>query len=242
MSLEQVESALRHAVVFGEPLPRGLFDESVGVAEERFDIHRNHFVKSLTSALEKTFPAVVSLVDRRFFSYCADEFVRRDPPRAPCLFEYGSTFPDFLAQFPPCRSLAYLSDVARLEWTLHAVFHAADALGPVHSERGLPDDIRPLRSPFPIHRIWRTALDPKAPEVDLAEGEARLVIYRDGGDASMEHLGQAPFAFLEAVARRAGPLVALAEAAATERDYSFGRGLPAQIMSRLFGGRAKEGE
>jgi hypothetical protein len=182
------------------------------------------------------------LVDRRFFAYCADEFVRNDPPHAPCLFEYGSAFPDFLAQFPPCRGLRYLSDVARLEWTIHTVFHAADPATPVQSERGLPDDVRLLRSPFPVHRIWQTALDPKLPEVDLADGEARLVIYRASEDAAMEQLGEAAFVFLEAVARRVGPLVALAEATGLDRNYSLGRGLPAQVMSRLLGRRSIEGD
>jgi hypothetical protein len=242
MLLEDIEGAIRRAIVFGEELPQGLLAENFARPEERFDIHRNHFVKSLTSALEKTFPAIVSLVDQRFFAYCADEFVRSDPPRAPCLFEYGSTFPDFLAQFPPCRSVPYLSDVARLEWGIHAVFHAPDPLSSVQNGRGLPDDIRLVRSPFPVHRIWQTALDPKLPEVDLAEGEARLVIYRTRDDASMEQMGEAAFAFLEAVARRVGPLVALAEAAGLDRDYSLGRGLPAEVMSRLFGRRSLQGD
>ena len=211
MSLDPVERALRHAIVFDEALPRGLLDESQGSTEKRFDIHRNHFAKSLSVALEKTFPAVVSLVDRRFFAYCADEFVRANPPHASCLFEYGSTFPEFLAVFPPCRRLPYLRDVARLEWAIHAVFHAADPGAPGQSERGLPDDVRLMRSPFPVHRIWQTALDPNLPEVDLAGGEARLVIYRAREDAAMEQLGEAAFVFLEAIARRVGPLVALAE-------------------------------
>jgi|CXWL01.1.fsa_nt_gi hypothetical protein len=242
MLLDHVESALRHALVFGEALPHGLLDESGVVAEDRFDIHRNHFVKSLSAALEKTFPAVVSLVDRRFFAYCADEFVRSDPPHAPCLFEYGSAFPEFLAVFPPCRSLPYLPDVARLEWAIHAVFHAADPGAPGQGERGLPDDVRLMRSPFPVHRIWQAALDPNLPEVDVAGGEARLLIYRANEDAAMEQLGEAAFVFLEAVARRAGPLVALAEATGLDRNYSLGRGLPAQVMSRLFGKRTMEGD
>ena len=79
-----------------------------------------------------------------------------------------------------------------------------------------------------------------SPPVDLTEGEARLVIYRVDDDASMQQLGEAPAIFLEAIARGVGPLVALAEAAAMDRDYSLGRGIPNELISRLLGGRSRE--
>ena len=240
MPLEQIESALRHAIVFGEALPRGTIEHDEALAEERFEIHRHHFARSMTAALEKTFPAVVSLVDQRFFAYCANEFIRQSPPKSPCLFEYGATFPDFLFQFPPCRSLAYLSDVARLEWAIHSAFHAREPLGPDCNGRCLPGDVQLIRSQFPVHRIWQAALDPQSPPVDLTEGAARLVIYRVNDDASMQQLGEAPAVFLEAIARGVGPLVALAEATAVDRDYSLGRGIPNELISRLLGGRPKE--
>ena len=44
-------------------------------------------------------PVVCRLVDRRFFAYAADPYIRAHPPAGPCLFEYGATFPDFLAAF-----------------------------------------------------------------------------------------------------------------------------------------------
>lgn len=139
------------------------------------DIHRNHVQRSLTKVLETTYAAVSSLTDPRFFSYMAHEFIVQSPPTTPCLFEYGEDFADFIAGFPACAGLPYLADVARLEWAIHSVFHASDDAAAVL-----------LESRFPVHQIWRAALDPDAPGVDLNSGPAHLRVYRAEGDASFE--------------------------------------------------------
>ena len=36
----------------------------------------------------------------RFFGFAADRYIHDHLPAGPCLFEYGATFPDFLAGFP----------------------------------------------------------------------------------------------------------------------------------------------
>jgi hypothetical protein len=145
-------------------------------AAARVDIHRNHVQRSLTKVLETTFAAVASLTDARFFSWLAHEFIMQSPPTSPCLFEYGEEFPNFIDGFPACVSLPYLADVARLEWAIHSVFHAGDDTAAVVL----------LESRFPVHQIWRAALDPDAPGVDLQSGPAHLRIYRADGDASFE--------------------------------------------------------
>jgi Putative DNA-binding domain len=68
----------------------------------RVQIYRHHVFASLTKALKDTYPVVCRLVDERFFAFAADHYIRTCPPAAPCLFEYGGSFPRFLALFPPC--------------------------------------------------------------------------------------------------------------------------------------------
>ena len=151
----------------------------------RVQIYWNHVFTSLTEALETTFPVVCRLVDRRFFGFAANRYIRRHPPTGPCLFEYGATFPAFLASFPPCAGHPYLPDVARLEWAMNLATHAEDSapIAPATLGRVPPDDVgrvvlrvEPsaswLRSPWPIDRIWRAnqpGSDP-AGTVDLAAG------------------------------------------------------------------------
>jgi hypothetical protein len=93
----------------------------------RIDVHRNNLFASLGEVLRDGFPAVCRLMDERFFAYAAHEFIRHHPPERAVLAEYGSGFADFLADFPPCRHLPYLADVARLEWLMCVAATAANA-------------------------------------------------------------------------------------------------------------------
>lgn len=174
-------------VVAGDGLP----------AEARLRIYGHHVLTSLTGALKATFPVVCRLVDDRFFAYVADQFIRRHPPTAPCLFEYGAELPEFLAALPACAHLVYLPDVARLEWAVNVALHAPGAT-PIEPEAlaavsaaDLPrlrarvePSLSLIASPWPIDRIWRAnqpGADPGA-TVDLGAGGVCLEIRRRGDD------------------------------------------------------------
>ena len=120
LSLADVQRELARAIVTRGGAELGFLAGSPAEAAMRLDVHRRHFRRSLTRALEKIYPAVASLVDQRFFAYCGDAFIVATPPVKPCLFEYGAGFADFLAAFEPCLGLPYLPRVARLEWDIHA--------------------------------------------------------------------------------------------------------------------------
>ncbi len=181
----------------------------------RVAIYRNHVFVTLTQALESIYPVVVRLVDRRFFAYAADRFIRENPPAGPCLFEYGESFADFLATFPPCRHLEYLPDVARLEWALNRAVHAEDAvaLDPRWLSAVPPDEVGRLKlrrhpsvslleSEWPIDRIWRANQPGAVPEatVSLEEGAARLVVFRREDGAMFRAAAPGTYAFWQALA------------------------------------------
>src|SRR6516164_9064562 len=98
-----------------------------GLASEgRLNVYRNTFIGALTTALRLAYPAVHRLVGPEFFEGAARIFIEKEPPRGAYLDGYGSGFPEFLAQFRQAASLAYLPDVARLEWTVSRALHAPD--------------------------------------------------------------------------------------------------------------------
>jgi len=181
----------------------------------RVAIYRNHVFVTLTEALESTYPVVVRLVDRRFFAYTADRFIRENPPAGPCLFEYGESFADFLGTFPPCRHLPYLRDVARLEWALNRALHAEDAvtLDPRWLGAVSPDEVGRLKlrlhpsvslleSPWPIDRIWRAnqpGADPEA-TLSLDGGAVCLEVYRLEDDVVFRAVTPGTYAFRRALA------------------------------------------
>jgi putative DNA-binding protein len=181
----------------------------------RVAIYRHHVFVTLSEALESTYPVVVRLVDRRFFAYAADRYIREHPPTGPCLFEYGESLAGFLVTFSPCRDLAYLPDVARLEWAMNRALHAEDAvtLAPRWLGAVPPDEVGRLKlrlhpsvtlleSPWPIDRIWRAnqaGADPEA-TVSLDGGGVRLEVYRVENDVAFRALPPGTYAFRQALA------------------------------------------
>jgi hypothetical protein len=176
----------------------------------RIQIYWHHVFSSLTEALESTYPVVCRLVDRRFFGFAVDRYVRSHPPEGPCLVEYGASFPEFLATFPPCAGHPYLADVARLEWAMNLAFHAEDAqpIAPAELARVPPGDIGRLtfrldpsaswlESPWPIDRIWRANQPEAYPDthVDLSAGGALLEIRRRDDVPTFRHLARGEFLF-----------------------------------------------
>jgi hypothetical protein len=181
----------------------------------RLEIYRHHVLTTLTAALEATFPVVCRLVDRRFFAYAADAYIRQEPPTSPCLAEYGESFPAFLAEFPPCRRHPYLPDVARLEWAMAIALRADESAG-IDSARLAavpPADVPRLvfrldpsasfvHSPWPIDRIWRANQEEAGggEPVDLSGGAAHLEVRRLGGEATMRSVSAPRHAFRRALA------------------------------------------
>ena len=201
----------------------------------RLQIYRHHILTSLTEALEATFPVVCRLVERRFFAYAADTYIRQHPPEAACVSAYGAGFPDFLEAFPPCHGLPYLADVARLEWALNVAYHAeecqpvgVDALRDIPGEqievltfRCAPACIL-LRSVWPIDEIWRANQggdEVTTPAIDLDSGGVCLEVLRWEAEVGFRTLEPAVYTFRAMLA--AGQQLGTAVEAAVAVDEAF---------------------
>lgn len=249
LALRDLQTAFRNAILDGDGAAMyALGAEIAGgdlAADDRIAIYRNNVFASLTDALKETFPVVCRLVDERFFSYAAHEFIANHPPARPSLVEYGRGFPNFLAGFPPCRELAYLPDVARFEWLMNAAAYAADAepvsteslsgVTPEHASLlvfGLHPSYGYLASRFPVDTIWRSnrPCDAEGEVVNLDSGGALLEVSRQGGDVVFRKLNPATFAFREALFQ--GDCVGMA----LERAFAIEPQFPAaDALGALFG-------
>lgn len=161
-----------------------------GPVTKRFAVYRNNVVVGLIDALAERFPVCLRLVGADFFRAMAKSFVRASPPESPVLAEYGGDFPEFVSTFAPARELPYLADIARLEWAIGCVYHAADAT-PLSLEavRAIPADrlgdaiftlhpsVRIVSSRFPILSIWSTNMfEMVVQDVSLGRGEDVFVL------------------------------------------------------------------
>lgn len=169
--------------------------EGLGQAEgldRRFAVYRNNVQHGLTRALAARFPVIERLVGPEFFTAVARLFAAAHPPASPVLSDWGAGFPSFLGAFPPAAALAYLPEVAQLEWLRGLAFHAADApmvdpaaLGAVDPARlvlRLAPSVQAFAATHPAVSIWamnQPGAQPKAPP----KGPEYALIARDPGFA-----------------------------------------------------------
>ena len=176
-------------------------------------VYRNNVFESLVGALKAVYPAVERLVGAGFFAYAADGYIRRHPPASGNLHDFGGDFAGFLTGFEPARELAYLPDVARLEWAWHRAFHAADQaplalarLAAVPPEQygklrfRLHPSVQLIASDYPILRIWQVNQPEYAGNVvvNLADGGVRLLVARRELEVVIESLSAGDDALLRA--------------------------------------------
>lgn len=124
---------------------------------QRFSVYRNNVMVSLIDALADSYPVVQALVGDAFFRTMAREFVRVHPPQSPVLAWYGAAFAQFIAHFAPASTLAYLPDMARLEWLRVESWHAADACAVSETALSslLADETSLARTRFILHPATR---------------------------------------------------------------------------------------
>jgi hypothetical protein len=188
----------------GEAL-RHIADDMIAPAD-RLGIYRNNAAATLVGALRIAYPAVEKLVGAEFFEGAARIYIERYPPRTAYLNDYGAEFADFLGAFPAAAELAYLPDVARLEWAVSAALNAADvpALAP-DALRGLAasehDRVRFVPHPsvhllslhHPAEVIWRAVLDgddAALAEIALTGEPLWLVVHRGREGVAVRRLTQ----------------------------------------------------
>lgn len=233
-ALRELQARFVAEVMTGDP--SGVLAEVTGdaiPAAARLRVYRHHILESLGRALATTFPTVEALVGAGFFRSMAQAFVAQSPPSQPVLAEYGEGFPAFVAGYPAARDLAYLTDVARLDWALNVAFHApaddrlaaADlASRPAEELPNLRPALAPgtalLRSSYPLDRIW-AASQPGAPAdpVDAASGGIDLLVLRRPGDSAFVGLGPGEGAFVAVLAD--GGTLEEAAVAATASSQAF---------------------
>ncbi len=192
---------------------RQLFDDREP-REPGLALYRASVLANYRGALAAAYPAVARLVGDGFFTEAARRFALAQASTSGDLAEYGAGFSDFLAAYAPAASLAYLSDVARLEWACHECERAPQgpafdfvALARVPADRytelrfALDPAVRLVASSHPIVAIREA----NAPERDGTpsrdHGPDFALVRRVDCRACAECIPAAEWRFLDALAR-----------------------------------------
>ena len=166
-------------------------------AEVATAIYRNNVRGNAVNALQAAFPALQELLGGGCFEAMAQRYLERFPSRSGDLHDLGADLAGYLKTVPEFEGLAYLPDVARLEWLQGRALIAADAqdfdfsgLASISADSlgelrfRLAPAVRRLRSPWPVFSIWKLARSAAAgeqgPDVDLEQGGEQVLVYRHG--------------------------------------------------------------
>ena len=213
-------------------------------SEQCIQVYRNNSFITLTEALAATYPAIVRLVNRGFFDFAAAQYIAGHLPDRPCLFEYGGSFPDFLAGFAPAADYPFLPDVARLEWAVNVAWNAPvqtplafDTLAGAATSAGetlrLGLDALYLSSAWNVDEIWRANRAETDMDTTPISWPVRLQIRRGGPGVMVERLDPATWS-LRAHLAGGGTLGHAAVAAlAQDPDFDLGAALRALMVECL---------
>lgn len=246
MRLSALETGFRDGILAGDPAVLTVFEPGELSQQKRLDIYRNNVFSNYRSALEAVYPAILSLVGADYFRQAAQRYIRRYASASGDIHHYGREFCDLLASLPGAADLAYLPDVARLEWSIHEAFHAADRerLNPSRLQEISPEDYPRLRfslhpaarllcSDFPIRRIWQANLpDYRGDQhVDLSEGGETLLVMRRNFVMEVVAITEAHAAVLTAFQRDETFGQALDAALAIDADFDAGSFLQRYVLN-----------
>ena len=216
-------------------------------ATRRLEIYRHNVYTNLRGALKDIYPVILAIVGEAFFHHAADQFVAAHPSRSGDLNQFGGEWAAFLGSYAHAAELAYLPDVARLEWAWHRAFHAGDATRfdlarlaalPADEHANLRFRLHPtaqlLTSIFPVMRIWEVNQPTFTGEIaiDWDLPPDRLLIRRDiadGVSVLIERISAAAYAFLLALAQQATLETAAATALDVDAEFNL-QGLLAESV------------
>lgn len=209
-------SAFARAIATGHDFPQQQARCSNYPLATALDIYRNNYRCNLQEALAAVYPVVEQLVGQDFFRYMVREYITQHHSRSGNLHLYGAQLADFLAAFTPAKDLAYLPDIAALEWACHCAYYAPDvatldinALAQVAPQQypALTLALHPachlLHSRYPVAAIWyahqpHTHIPATASDfrINLDSGGCNVLVSRIDGNVCVDELPAAAYYWL----------------------------------------------
>jgi hypothetical protein len=236
-SLAETQLRIRRAVVDGDAA--GIARLLIGGRDprRRLAIHQRHYRSSLVAAIRTKFPATAWLLGMPFLDEAAKQFVRQQPPAAPCIAEYGEEFPRFLSTYLGGAHVPYLCSFAELEWHLGQVAIAVDqpalALDAfstleintlMDASLMLQTGLRYLHASWPVDDLMKLYLtDTAHREYRLAPADVWLEVRGSRGEFQINRLNAAEFVFRKAVLDRQSIGNAAQRALDTNAEFDAGQ-------------------
>jgi len=248
MRLADLQAAYRGYLVSGDSatLALAIVADSFD-GPERLAIYRNNFLGSLVEALKANFPVTLQLLGTDYFEQAARHFVLAQPPRRPCLFEYGAGFADYLRELPHLAIRPYIVDMARFEFARVAAYNAPiePAISPEILVGLSPEQLEalPVRRArhalilsvrAPVLALWQAhqIAEPDFAGIDMTPRLYALLVCRPDQALTYQELELSASAFLLAAEQQTSLGSAAAQCGATD-DTTLGRIIALALQLKL---------
>lgn len=169
MSLEQIQNEFIEFLYTPKPgeeqknhIRSYFLDPQTPDPHNGLKVYRSNLVFGLIGAMKETYIFTRFLLGEQNFNFFCRDFLYQNPSHNSDLIQYGEGFGEFLAARKEIAHLAFVAEVAKLEWALERVFYAK----PEASLTGeLPENWRELKprfknsvwlvqSAYKIHEAW----------------------------------------------------------------------------------------
>jgi hypothetical protein len=231
-----ISDCLSSKVKQGNVLLTKNIDNSIISEQGLMSIYQNSAIANITNSLILTYPVIEKLVGEAFFNAMCREYIYLTWPKSGNMDDYGSEFPQFLAEFEHAKHLLYLKDVARLEWAFHQSSLADDATIIDWSTLAQVNDILQLKflvtpslalinSTFPVDKIWFLNQDDVSPDTKVSltseqENDTFIVLFRQQLKITILPISEGEFTMLNAFDNEETFEKAIVDASDRQADFS----------------------
>jgi hypothetical protein len=200
--LRELQQALSEHIVAGDGPPLDAWVRVPAGADlaARIAVYTDGYPARVTEAVAESFPALANILgDGSLAKLC--ERYRASLGSVPTnLNDVGADLPHFLRTDPLTERLAFLPDLAELEWAVTRCFHAAaeDPFDPIDCKDWSLDDwpraqitfqpgLALLRSRWPLRALHATRNQDRSEiDVDLEQGGECVLVFRRDFEVAVE--------------------------------------------------------
>ena len=173
-------------------------------AIDRLSVYQTTARSLHVSVLEDIYSVCKKILGEDYFNLIAKKYYFLHSSKSPDLNEYGEQFPAYISSLFETRDelkdFLYLSDLAKLEWSIERLRYSFDAETlDIQELRNKCDQyggqvkfslipgLILLQSVYPIVGIWRKHQpDTNYDSVDWFKGDQLICVYRDGYNVELE--------------------------------------------------------
>lgn len=182
--------------------------------EERLRVYQNNYFASLMSNLRDIYPSIVLLLGDEGFSFLAKLFFEAQAPNSGKMIYLGKGFPGFLASQEHLHELAYIEDVARLDWAHHQSYYQASLPAATAEDLqtippaklasyqiNLQPSLQCIESSFAIFDLWQMHFNEAGHDQLLIECAQDVVIYQKELEIELALVDNAIVRFIDLLQR-----------------------------------------